>query len=101
METLICFLRVFFGFGLSACVISFSLLLCYLVEYLFVLLFDSIEFPECEACYLESLAFEDRQPGKSFDHVLQYLWFCCIRIIPPHHACSRRILSYVLSSIMR
>lgn len=52
---------------------SFSVLLCYLVEYLFVLLFDSIEFPECEACFPESLVFEDRQPGKSFDRVLQYL----------------------------
>ena len=45
--------------------ISFSLLLCYLMEDLFVLFFDLIEFLECEACYLESLAFEDRQPGKS------------------------------------
>ena len=49
--------------------IYFNLLLCYIVLYLFVLLFDSVEFPECEACYYESLAFEDRQPGKSFDHV--------------------------------
>ena len=47
----------------------FNLLLCYIVLYLFVLLFDSVEFPEGEACYYESLAFEDREPGKSFENV--------------------------------
>ena len=68
VKTLNSFLRVcFFGFGLSDWVFYFDLLLCYIVLYLFVLLFDSVEFPECEACYYESLAFEDREPGKSFD----------------------------------
>ena len=40
---------------------------------LMYVLFVSIEYPECEACYYESLEFEDRHQGKSFDHVFYYL----------------------------
>ena len=66
---------------------SFSLLLCYLVEYLFVLLFDSIEFLECEACYLESLVFEDRQPGKSLIMFYNTYDFVALELfLPTMHA---------------
>src|SRR3954466_5538242 len=84
------FFEFFFGFSLSAWLFYFNLMICYIVLYLFVLLFDSVEFPECEACYYESLAFEDRQPGKSFDHVYYTYVFAALELYPPHHACSRR-----------
>ena len=82
------FSEFFFRFGLSAWVFYFNLLLCYIVLYLFVLLFDSVEFPECEACYYESLAFEDRQPGKSFDHVFYNTYdFIALELyLPTMHA---------------
>ena len=63
----------FFGcFGVfRSLLFVFFLDLCLYAYVCYCLL--TVDHPECEACYLESLAFEDRQPGKSFDHVLQYL----------------------------
>ena len=50
---------VFLVFGLNGC-------LC-------MLLFFTLDYPECEACYYESLEFADRQQGKlHFDHTLLY-----------------------------
>ena len=42
-------------------------MLCYVILLFCLLcsLFVSVEFPECEACYYDSLTYEDHQQGKS------------------------------------
>ena len=42
-----------------------------------------LDYPECEACYYESLEFADRQQGKlHFDHTLSYQVLLCISSAP-------------------
>ena len=60
---------------------SFSLRFVWVIAYVCYCL-SMLDYPECEACYYESLEFADRQQGKlHFDHTLFYTQFLlCISI---------------------